>query len=113
LRYRISGAPTGSSVELPERIPLDEIGFELAVLGDRDADVGRLIEAVMGEPRREISHVEPLHSWWGRLFVTAHGLAGVAQDNLGTALLLGAGALALVPLALAVVYARLLLALVL
>ena len=48
-------------------------------------------------------------SWWGRLFVTAHGLAGVAQDNLGTALLLGAGALALVPFALAVVYTRLLL----
>jgi len=46
LRYRISRAPTGVTVELREMLAPNDVGFEFAVLGDHDANVGRLLEGV-------------------------------------------------------------------
>jgi hypothetical protein len=60
-------------------------------------------------PAPSVAHFHD-DGWWGRAFVNLHGVAGVAQDNLGTALALGGAAFALVPLTLAAIYARFLVA---
>lgn len=61
MRYRISRVPTGISLRLREdHVPPGE-GYEFAVLGDHDADVAELIQAVLDEARAEIgrSYLEP------------------------------------------------------
>ncbi|WP_369228480.1 hypothetical protein AB5J52_48415 (plasmid) [Streptomyces sp. R39] len=55
LRYRLWRAPTGISVRLVEERGDTDDGFEFAVLGDHDADVGELAARVRAEAEAEIA----------------------------------------------------------
>jgi hypothetical protein len=55
MRYRILRAPTGISLRLREDTdPADRGGYEFAILGDHDADVGELAAALHTEAAAEI-----------------------------------------------------------
>jgi hypothetical protein len=55
MRYRIFRAPTGISLRLLEDTePADRGGYEFAILGDHDADVGELAAALHTEAAAEI-----------------------------------------------------------